>query len=124
MKGASSAAATVSAMLQEPDREEEFAQAYDEGLREFLGNVLSFVRFFYDASKNVEAYWAKAQDLIDPIGWMTARDDFIIMVSGLNAELAVMQPHHDAAPEGVAEGRRASSRNKGVEWGNVESVIQ
>ncbi|MFI8889309.1 NAD(P)/FAD-dependent oxidoreductase [Streptomyces paradoxus] len=122
MKGASSAAATVSAMLQEPDREEEFAQAYDDGLREFLGNVLSFVRFFYDASKNVEAYWAKAQDLIDPIGWMTARDDFIIMVSGLNAELAVMQPHHDAAPEGVAEGRRASSRNRGDEWAHVESV--
>ncbi|MEU5974720.1 NAD(P)/FAD-dependent oxidoreductase [Streptomyces sp. NPDC047315] len=124
MKGASSAAATVSAMLQEPDREEEFAQAYDEGLREFLGNVLSFVRFFYDASRNVEAYWAKAKDLIDPIGWMTARDDFIIMVSGLNAELAVMQPHHDAAPEGVAEGRRASSRNKGEEWANVQSVAR
>ncbi|MFF7737513.1 MULTISPECIES: tryptophan 7-halogenase [unclassified Streptomyces] len=124
MKGASSAAATVSAMLQEPEREEEFAQAYDEGLREFLGNVLSFVRFFYDASKNVEAYWAKAKDLIDPIGWMTARDDFIIMVSGLNAELAVMQPHKDAAPDGVAEGRLASSRNRGDEWAHVESVTR
>lgn len=124
MKGASSAAATVSAMLQEPAREEEFATAYDKGLREFLGNVLSFVRYFYDASKDVEAYWAKAKDLIDPIGRMAARDDFIIMVSGLNAELAVMQPHYDAAPDGVAEGRHASSRNKGEEWARVESVTR
>ncbi|MFI0409353.1 NAD(P)/FAD-dependent oxidoreductase [Actinomadura sp. 3N508] len=124
MKGGSSAAATVSAILKEPGREEEFAKAYDDGMRKFLGDVLSFVRFFYDASKDVEAYWAKAKEMIDPIGWMTARDDFIIMVSGLNAELPVMQPHEDAAPDGVAEGRNARSRNRGMEWANVDTVKQ
>ncbi|WP_067474306.1 NAD(P)/FAD-dependent oxidoreductase [Dietzia timorensis] len=124
MKGASSAAATVAASLKQPDREEEFRREYDTGLGEFLDSVLSFVRFFYDASRDVEAYWAKAKTLVDPIGLMTDRQDFIVMVSGLNAELPVMQPHLDAAPDGVAEGRNAHSRNRGDEWAHVSTVTE
>jgi flavin-dependent dehydrogenase len=103
MKSASSAAATVSATLCEPDREGEFQQSYEAGYRAFLDSVRSFVRFFYDASKDVEMYWAKAKSLVDPIGRMTDRQDFVLMISGLNAGRPIVEPHEDAAPPGVIE---------------------
>lgn len=106
MRSASSAAATVAAVLKEPEREDVFQRGYEEGYRSFLDSVRSFVRFFYDASKDVEMYWAKAKTLVDPIGRMTDRQDFVLMISGLSAARAVIQP--GAVPvTGVIDGQQA-----------------
>lgn len=106
MRAASSAAATVAWILEEPHREQEYQRGYEEGYRSFLDDVRSFVRFFYDASKDVEHYWAKAKSIVDPIGRMTDRQDFVLMVSGLNAARAVIRP--GAVPAtGVIGSRRA-----------------
>lgn len=83
MKSASEAARTISAILAEPAREDELTASYEDTHREFLTVIISFVRYFYDASKDKEVYWAKAQSLIDPIKKMTARQDFVALISGL-----------------------------------------
>jgi len=106
MRSASSAAATVAAALAEPHREVDHQRGYEEGYRAFLDSVRSFVRYFYDASKDVDLYFAKAKSLVDPIGRMTDRQDFILMISGLSAARSVIQP--GAVPvSGVIDGHRA-----------------
>ncbi len=82
MKSASAAARTIKAILAEPAREDELTGGYEDAHRKFLDNIISFVRYFYDASKDKEVYWAEAQSLIDPIKAMTARQDFVALISG------------------------------------------
>jgi halogenation protein CepH len=83
MKSASAAAKTVNAILAESAREVELTGTYEDAHREFLDVIISFVRYFYDASKNKEVYWAEAQSLIDPIKKATARQDFVTLISGM-----------------------------------------
>jgi halogenation protein CepH len=92
MKSASSAAKTINTILTEPAREAELTASYEDAYRKFLDVVISFVRYFYDASKDKEKYWAKAQSLIDPIKEMSARQDFVALISGLSAERVIMEP--------------------------------
>ncbi len=102
MKSASTAAKTISAILAEPAREAALTGSYEAAYRKFLDVVISFVRYFYDATKDKEVYWAEAQSLIDPIKEMHARQDFVALISGLCAERVILEP---AALE--ASGERA-----------------
>jgi len=90
MKAASSAAHTVNCILDDLAAEADLQAQYEQGYRTFVEVVLSFVRYFYDASKDKQLYFSEAKSLIDPIGQMTARDDFILLVSGLNAVRPVL----------------------------------
>jgi halogenation protein CepH len=83
MSGGSLAARIIGDVLKQPEREQELFRHYDETYKEFLGSVLSFVYYFYDASKAKEQYWERADELVDPIEEMSARQDFISLVSGL-----------------------------------------
>lgn len=120
MKSASSAAVTVAAALHDPNGEAHYQEVYENGYRAFLDSVRSFVRFFYDASKDVELYWAKAKTLVDPIGRMTDRQDFVLMISGLNAARAVIEPTPGAVPTGVIESSRRL-RDESAELAEVAS---
>jgi halogenation protein CepH len=82
LRGASLAAETVDRLLQEPEKENMLLQQYEQSYRDFFDVVVSFVHFFYDASKDKEAYWERAQQLIDPIQQMTSRRDFVRLISG------------------------------------------
>ena len=53
--------------------------------------VISFVHFFYDASKEKELYWERAQKLVDPIQQMTMRQDFIRLIGGQAGIVDVMR---------------------------------
>jgi hypothetical protein len=68
--------------------------------------VISLVRFFYDPSKKIEEYFVKARELVDPLEKWRDREDFIILVSGLNATHPVMNyvpevPDYDIASRAV-----------------------
>jgi flavin-dependent dehydrogenase len=97
MKSASTAAKTINAILTESAREAELTDSYEDSYRKFLDVVISFVRYFYDASKDKEVYWAEAQAMIDPIKQMSARQDFVALINGLSAERMVMEPASLAA---------------------------
>lgn len=69
--------------LNEPAREEEFFARYETAYKGFLDTVTSFVHFFYDASRELDDYFSEAKALVDPIDRMTARQDFVYLISGL-----------------------------------------
>ncbi|EME57630.1 tryptophan halogenase [Amycolatopsis decaplanina DSM 44594] len=85
MLAARSVAHAVPVMLGNPERAESIARGYEKSYREFLENILSFVRFFYDAGLNREAYYQYAQQLVDPSRLFFPRKDFVTLVSGLNS---------------------------------------
>ncbi|MGW5714855.1 NAD(P)/FAD-dependent oxidoreductase [Amycolatopsis sp. NPDC003865] len=95
MKGASTAARTVHAVLGAPEREEELRGAYEKSYKDFLEVVLSFVRFFYDPSKKVVEYFERARALVDPAEALAAREDFIVLISGLYGMAPVMESEVD-----------------------------
>lgn len=92
MKGASAAARTIDAILEEPSLDAELRKSYEDAYREFLEVVISYVRFFYDPSKKIYEYFDEAQNLIDPAEKLSARQDFILLISGLQGRQAVMEP--------------------------------
>lgn len=83
MNGGSFGAKMLDQALAEPQREQEFFSRYENAYKAFLDKVTSFVHFFYDASLELEEYFNEAKDLIDPIDRMTARQDFVYLISGL-----------------------------------------
>jgi FAD-dependent halogenase len=83
MNAASLAASKIEGILAEPARAEQLGADYERGYREFLDVVLSFVHYFYDPTRAKESYWERAGELVDPIKEMTARQDFIYLISGL-----------------------------------------
>jgi len=90
MNGGSLAAKILSDALQHPERELELLARYDETYKNFLDVVISFVRYFYDASLDKEMYWDHARTLIDPLEQMSARQDFVYLISGLHGIRSVM----------------------------------
>lgn len=92
MKGATAAARSIHAILDEPEREAEFAASYEQAYREFLGTVVTFVRFFYDATRKVGEYFEEAQNLVDPKHNQAARKDFVGLISGLYGSRDIMNP--------------------------------
>jgi flavin-dependent dehydrogenase len=90
MKGASVAAHTIDRILDDPAGEEQHQLAYERSYRDFFDTVVSFVRYFYDARRQRTEYWARAQELIDPVRELEQRADFIRLISGLAGQLTVM----------------------------------
>jgi clorobiocin biosynthesis protein Clo-hal len=91
LRGGSLASATVDRLLKEPEKEADLLARYEKSYRDFFDVVISFVHFFYDATKAKEAYWERAQELIDPIQQMTRRQDFIRLISGQAGIVDVMK---------------------------------
>jgi hypothetical protein len=89
-RSASAAARAVNTILDKPDSETSIRQSYEDAYRVFLDTVISFVCFFYGPSKKVGEYFGKARELIDPIEQLKAREDFIILISGLFATRPLM----------------------------------
>jgi flavin-dependent halogenase len=83
LKGGSLAAHAVHRILDDPESEAQLLQSYEKEYHAVLDVVIDFVRFFYDQNKQVEEYFEKARDLIDPEAQRKAREDFIVLVSGL-----------------------------------------
>ncbi len=91
LRGGSLAYATVDKLLQNPEKEAAILARYEKNYRDFFDVVTSFVHFFYDANKDKEEYWERAQELIDPIHQMTRRQDFIRLISGQAGIVDVMR---------------------------------
>jgi FAD-dependent halogenase len=91
MKGAAVAAHTIDRVLADPASEQAQQLGYERSYREFFDTVVSFVRYFYDARRRRTQYWARAQELIDPVQELEQRADFIRLISGLAGHLTVMQ---------------------------------
>lgn len=91
LRGGSLASATVDRLLQQPEKEIDLLGRYEKSYRDFFDVVTSFVHFFYDANKDKEMYWERAQELIDPIAQMTRRQDFIRLISGQAGIVDVMK---------------------------------
>lgn len=98
MRSASSCARAIDAILTAPEREAELLRRYEDDYRSFLGTVRSFVSYFYDATKSRETYYREAQRLIDPIEEMTAREDFVLLVSGLVGDVPIFAGAEDETP--------------------------
>lgn len=83
MKGGSLSAHAANKILDEPGSEAPVRQNYEKEYRAVLDAVISFVRFFYDQHKEVQEYFEKAREIIDPEEQRNAREDFIVLISGL-----------------------------------------
>ncbi|MEO9514567.1 MAG: tryptophan 7-halogenase [Paracoccaceae bacterium] len=83
MNSASLAVKQILASFAEPEREAEHGAVYEANYRQFLDVVTSFVKFFYDTKKQKENYFDHARDLVDPMDMMTARQDFVYLITGL-----------------------------------------
>ncbi|MCX4816356.1 tryptophan 7-halogenase [Streptomyces sp. NBC_01239] len=85
------AAEAIPIILKDPERESTVQARYDKSYREFLGTILSFVRYFYDVGLDRDAYYKYAQALVDPGQLFFPRKDFVTLISGLNS----LQPVFD-----------------------------
>ncbi|MEU1478321.1 NAD(P)/FAD-dependent oxidoreductase [Streptomyces sp. NPDC001668] len=85
MLAASASAEMIDRVLQKPELETALAERYERSYRDFLADIVSFVRFFYDAGLDREAYYEYAQALVDPGKLFFPRKDFVTLISGLNS---------------------------------------
>lgn len=70
--------------LRRPELASEALDRYEAGYREILGDIISFVKFFYDGSRDRESYYRRAQGIVDPDRVLPARQDFVALISGLS----------------------------------------
>lgn len=98
MRSAQIAAEAGHEILTNPADAEKVTERYEQSYRAFLEVVLSFVRFFYDPDKKVVEYFVKARTLVDPTEHLKAREDFIVLVSGLYGMQPVMESTHLQMP--------------------------
>lgn len=94
MRGGRFTARAVDEALRTPDSEEKVMDTYERSYREFLGSILTFVRFFYHRDKAKQEYHEQAQELIDPGQVQAPHEDFATLLSGL-AELIKANPGLD-----------------------------
>lgn len=104
MNGGSLAAKMVKHILAHPEVEHAARVQYEAAYRKFLDVVFSFVHFFYDASKDKELYWDEAKKLIDPVGQMGSRQDFVYLISGLGGVHTVMDLNPNDALASLGDG--------------------
>jgi 2-polyprenyl-6-methoxyphenol hydroxylase-like FAD-dependent oxidoreductase len=95
-------AKTVDFALRHPELESRALGRYEEEYREFLDNVISFVRFFYDGTRDRELYYRRAQAIIDPDRVMPARKDFVTLISGLAGAKPIFNLALDDLTPGVS----------------------
>lgn len=103
MNGGSLAAKMIKYMLEQPQAELALGEQYQQAYRKFLDVVFSFVHYFYDASKDKEMYWDEAKKLIDPIGQMGSREDFVYLISGLGGVHSVLNLNPNEALANLSE---------------------
>ena len=96
MKSASSAAHAVNKILDEPNLEASIRQSYEDGHRVFLDVAVSFVRYFYDSSRKMMEYFEEARRLVDPMKNLRAREDFMVILSGLMGAPSILDSVPDA----------------------------
>lgn len=95
-------AKTIDLALRKPALEQQALTRYEQCYREFLGDVLAFVRFFYDGSRDREAYYQRAQGIIDPERVLPARTDFVALISGLSCAKPIFDLDLDGLAHPVA----------------------
>ncbi|MBV9389290.1 MAG: tryptophan 7-halogenase [Chroococcidiopsidaceae cyanobacterium CP_BM_ER_R8_30] len=83
-KAASLGAQIINELLENPAREQECMTFYEASYQHFLGQILDFVRYFYDSSRTQKEYFYKAQGILDSEKKDTARSDFIQLISGVS----------------------------------------
>ncbi|MEV0615342.1 NAD(P)/FAD-dependent oxidoreductase [Nonomuraea sp. NPDC050404] len=77
-------ATVIDLVVKEPELEGPALQVYEEGYRNFLDAILSFVLHFYDGTRDLDYYYRRAQGIIDPERRVSARQDFVTLISGLS----------------------------------------
>lgn len=83
VRGARIASQAIDHVLDHPDEEEDTFERYEANCRRYLETILTFVRYFYDQTKNRYQYYKAAQDLVDPEEADEPDFDFVQLVSGL-----------------------------------------
>lgn len=123
MKAGASAADTVTRILRDPAGvaacETHHQNAYETSYRDFFENVISFVRYFYDARRNRADYWKRAQELIDPVRELEQREDFVKLISGLGGGRQVMELPETGSSPTDAPGPAAAD-----DWTGARSVAR
>jgi halogenation protein CepH len=107
LKGGTLTARAADRILSGEEAEAVVGEEYQASYCDFLDNLFSFIKFFYDASKDKELYWGRARELIDPSCLLTTRQDFVYLISGLGGASPVMELSEVAAlvtPEPVDAG--------------------
>lgn len=104
MKSAAVGAHAIDAILSDASSEAGCQRAYERSYRDFFDTVVSFVRYFYDARRKRVDYWARAQELVDPVQELEQRADFIRLISGLAGQLTVMDYDGDPGALSLASG--------------------
>ncbi|MFF0501273.1 cytochrome P450 [Nocardia aobensis] len=83
MKSASKAASVIDQILDEPTTETGLLREYEVGYRKFLDVILSFVRFFYDPTKDAVDYFTNGQTPPDTADQdLPTRKDFVLIITG------------------------------------------
>jgi FAD-dependent halogenase len=84
MNSASLGAKMLNQALDQPKREVEFLNTYESAYKNFLGDILSFVKYFYDAHLPKDSYFGEAQKIVQTDGDWSSRQDFVSLISGLH----------------------------------------
>ncbi len=82
LNSASLGAKLLNEALEHPEKEETYLARYELAYRKFFSAISSFVHYFYDASRDQESYFRKAQELVDEN--LTPREEFVYLISGLH----------------------------------------
>jgi flavin-dependent dehydrogenase len=96
MRGARDLAPAVDQALRDPGQEADLLKAYEDGYREFLGHVLTFVRFFYNIKMHKEQYWEGAQTIVDPQKLQAPKIDFAVLLAGMTGIRPTAEMQADA----------------------------
>ena len=84
MNSGSLGAKMLNQALDNPQQETEFLNIYESAYKNFLGDVLSFVKYFYDAHLPKDSYFGEAQKIVQTDGDWSSRQDFVSLISGLH----------------------------------------
>ncbi|MBE9043756.1 FAD-dependent oxidoreductase [Pleurocapsales cyanobacterium LEGE 10410] len=84
MNSGSLGANMLNQALNNPQKEAEFLNTYETAYKNFLGDVLSFVKYFYDAHLPKDSYFGEAQKIVQTDSNWSSRQDFVSLISGLH----------------------------------------
>ncbi|WP_282779281.1 NAD(P)/FAD-dependent oxidoreductase [Nocardia sp. CC201C] len=84
LRGSRGVAEAVNAVLVHPESSKEVLDRYQQNYRSIIGQILSYVGYFYDTTRNKEDYWEKAQNIVDPERRRSRIQNFVSVMSGLN----------------------------------------
>lgn len=99
MSGAWLAARSLAAALRTPDAESAALASFDRVYRQLAGDILGYVRYFYDPTRTREDYLQRAQSAVRVVSEQS-HVGFVAMISGVHAlpELAAFDPTAPGEP--------------------------